>query len=943
MADIKSTLIKELFTPINERLLAAIQITKTGGKKKKFTYLCVSVTLTNPVVHVSKWKKIDKNDQYKKQKDNNLKELKQVNGRSVEGSCADFDLIFDKSVIKASAQTVTQKRSFLENLYKICNRYLSASAQPEFLNIPSSYLFTYPNSDQTKNIMESITQDEDKSSDYHAITKQEESDLDKMMNECDYAIVDADKFVNSLSKELSVLDGDNIHSIMGSESQVNSLMLLLDKALNEVTQMESKLDQYDLMLGGITSQMGQMKNQESFIQITNQNQTKLHKQLDTVVMQLDLSKGAIKALTEGDLSTDSGIEACTDAADALQQAMEVQLPQGLSKLQAVVEQQKLFSSLRQQFSNRLYSFLEQLFNKQGSSQVQMNVTNGEMNLPKHFTYHRNLLPYRHVLLWLKKADKSKHSQLSALYTKSVNKVYANEIREYMLNIKQFVREQAVYERELYGVASSSLKHSDRSASKLLSTSKLSLSKFSLKKIGGSIRNLSGSQLSLGKEKKKSKFASTLSLAGKAPKGLKKIKSGFKSKSNLRASRESIASRISENNEPPNFKRFSTTFRDVLGQLEPICQEEEIFLIKFFNLNVETLDVDLPDDELNENSEASQEIKNFQQNQVTKEIRKENTSWQMMSEIFTGIDGELGHLINFGRELDEHNTLHMLLIIAERVDAARQQSDGSFLTKILGRSLVEVKRNFDSFVENKIRTYREWVLPHGKKCGILPFVHDYENFLELSENIFRDSTRRSNIDKAYKDIMQAVLASIEAVAQQSDKTPSSVVEFQNYHHLKDCLHTFKVQSLEGVRGEVKRKYDHSVAMYVKSMMGAPMKKLSTFFEGVTQLMEQGGVRAEEVGFQLKYSKQELRKAMKECSGKEVKKGLESLYHKIEKHTSENDNQLQQVVWRLMQEEFIRQHQYFQSLISKCYPDSSSKLEFTINDVLEYFSSIAQSKK
>ena len=57
--------------------------------------------------------------------------------------------------------------------------------------------------------------------------------------------------------------------------------------------------------------------------------------------------------------------------------------------------------------------------------------------------------------------------------------------------------------------------------------------------------------------------------------------------------------------------------------------------------------------------------------------------------------------------------------------------------------------------------------------------------------------------------------------------------------------------------------------------------------------EGGVKAEEVGFQLKYSKQELRKAMKEYSGKEVKKGLESLYHKIEKHTSGNDNQLQQV--------------------------------------------------
>ena len=56
----------------------------------------------------------------------------------------------------------------------------------------------------------------------------------------------------------------------------------------------------------------------------------------------------------------------------------------------------------------------------------------------------------------------------------------------------------------------------------------------------------------------------------------------------------------------------------------------------------------------------------------------------------------------------------------------------------------------------------------------------------------------------------------------------------------------------------------------------------------------GVRAEEVGFQLKFSKQELRKCIKEYSGKDVKKGLESLYHKIVKYTTEYDNRLLQVM-------------------------------------------------
>jgi len=61
-------------------------------------------------------------------------------------------------------------------------------------------------------------------------------------------------------------------------------MLLLDHALGEVARIESRLDEYDLMVGGIASQMGQMKNQESFIQITNKNHARLLEELDKLVV-----------------------------------------------------------------------------------------------------------------------------------------------------------------------------------------------------------------------------------------------------------------------------------------------------------------------------------------------------------------------------------------------------------------------------------------------------------------------------------------------------------------------------------------------------------------------------------------------------------------------------------------------------------------------------------
>lgn len=62
--------------------------------------------------------------------------------------------------------------------------------------------------------------------------------------------------------------------------------------------------------------------------------------------------------------------------------------------------------------------------------------------------------------------------------------------------------------------------------------------------------------------------------------------------------------------------------------------------------------------------------------------------------------------------------------------------------------------------------------------------------------------------------------------------------------------------------------------------------------------------------------------------------------MEKHLSEESNLLQ-VVWRAMQEEFIRQYKMLEELIQQCYPGSMINLEFTIEDILHFFSDIARS--
>ena len=75
----------------------------------------------------------------------------------------------------------------------------------------------------------------------------------------------------------------------------------------------------------------------------------------------------------------------------------------------------------------------------------------------------------------------------------------------------------------------------------------------------------------------------------------------------------------------------------------------------------------------------------------------------------------------------------------------------------------------------------------------------------------------------------------------------------------------------------------------------------FFDGVQAKVGQG-VKESEIGYQMAFSKQELRKVISIYPGREVKKGLESLYKKVEKHLSDESNLLQ-VPWYQITIRFI----------------------------------------
>uniref|UniRef100_A0A672QYB4 Exocyst complex component 1 n=1 Tax=Sinocyclocheilus grahami TaxID=75366 RepID=A0A672QYB4_SINGR len=872
MTAIKHALQRDIFTPNDERLLSIVNVCK-AGKKKKNCFLCATVTTERPVqVKVVKVKKTDKGDFYKRQMAWELRDLTEVDAKDANKENPEFDLHFEK-VYRWVASSTAEKNSFISCIWKLNQRYLRKKV--EFVNVSPQLLEELPKAEESVPSGESQSVaggDEDALDDYQELNAREEQDIESMMAVCEYAISNAEAFAEKLSRELQVLDGANIQSIMASEKQVNILMQLLDQALAEVDNIEGKLLSYEEMLQSVKEQMDQISQSNHLIQISNTNNGKLLDEIQFLVNYMDLSKGHIKALQEGDLSSPKGIEACINASEALSQCMNVALKPGHDKLMAVKQQQHLFSELRDTFARRLTNHLNNVFVHQGHDQSStLSQHTAELTLPKHSPLHRDLLRYAKLMEWLKNTQREKYEGLSRTYVDYMTRLYEREIKDFFEVAKI----------------------------KMAGTSKDGKGKFGLH---GSSGKLTGSTSSLNK------------LAVSSSNSRRSQSSSLLDMGNMSASDLDVADRT----------RFDKIFEQVLSELEPLCLAEQDFISKFFKLQ--------------QNPTLAQVSIRYSMDQICVCIVFDMVR-MMMNKIFQSIETELNSLIALVDKIDSFNSLYMLVKMSHHVWTAQNVDPASYLSTTLGNVLVTVKRNFDKCISGQIRQMEEVKISKKSKVGILPFVTGFEEFAKLAEAIFRNAERRGDLDKAYIKLIRAVFGNVEKVASESQKTPRDVVMMENFHHIFSTLSSLKISCLEAERKEAKQKYTDHLQSYVINSLGQPLEKLNHFFEGVEARVAQG-VREEEVSYQLAFNKQELRKVIKEYPGKEVKKGLDNLYKKVDKHLCEEENLLQ-VVWHSMQDEFIRQYKHFEGLINRCYPGSGITMEFTIQDMLEYFSSIAQS--
>lgn len=150
---------------------------------------------------------------------------------------------------------------------------------------------------------------------------------------------------------------------------------------------------------------------------------------------------------------------------------------------------------------------------------------------------------------------------------------------------------------------------------------------------------------------------------------------------------------------------------------------------------------------------------------------------------------------------------------------------SFLSMTIASTLIQVKRNFDKFMNIQLQSIREAKPPRRSKCGLLPYVENFEEFTRTSENIFKTSTRRTDLDKWYVIIVETIFEYIPQNAIDHSKTPHQVVKMENFHHMHSQLARLKLPFLDNLKKDSKQKYNEALSAYVIKYFGRPLEKLN----------------------------------------------------------------------------------------------------------------------
>ncbi|KAI2627012.1 exocyst complex component Sec3-domain-containing protein [Hypomontagnella submonticulosa] len=659
------------------------------------------------------------------------------------------------------------------------------------------------------------------------------------------------------------------------DDRVEAIKKGLDVAIAECDELDNLLTLYSVELSTLSDDIAYIEAQGQGLQVQAANQKLLRKELESLLDTCAITSDDLRALTVAPLETTAGLEDIETALVTLYKAMmkidsstagselrksedasadgqQPTLNTDYGKMRIVQEKKEMYRSESAAFLQRFSTFMSRQFDM--ATQEIKSAVDGALSKkfdPGHHDVGRELLwRYSPLILYAREVDLEGWNRCLQVYQDKNLPLYRFRFRDILDSWKRNARKPTGEEAELLFTA-----EIERQQEGTMATAR----KLTVKRSQTLARTLRG-PLSEG------------------------------SKVNL--------DKISDSRSLPY-----EVFAGMMDDLIPHVEIEQNFIVDFFHATtLETADfpdlvaVSRPRDR------RGGDLRRHRLMEPDRELARRVT--RAMEAIFSFLEQDLQNTIDWVLSQDPLQGVGILAIL-ERKHLDMTQSNQDFLNNVLQKLHGNLESRFTKFVEGQIRAIEETKVKIKKRKGVISFMRVFPHFSSAVENMLSTvdthSSVRKTVDREYDRIIKTMFDSLKVIARENPATLTNsgadpedkealnyhILLIENMNHFLEELDTRGLEILEDWKEAAAGEMAEHMGLYLNAIMRRPLGKLLEYLENIeTQLAT--GKSPTVVAAQPSNAKGTFSKVLSGYDAKEMRKGVEALRKRVEKHFGDADD-------------------------------------------------------
>ncbi|KAI1846075.1 hypothetical protein JX266_007884 [Neoarthrinium moseri] len=667
--------------------------------------------------------------------------------------------------------------------------------------------------------------------------------------------------------------GDWVVRFEEEDERIDAIKRGLDLAIGECDELDNLLTLYSVELSTLSDDIAYIEAQGQGLQVQAANQKLLKKELESLLDTCAIQREDLRALEVAPLDSMSGLEEIESTLVTLYKAMmkidptmdgserksedgglgdqQTGFNTDYGKMRIVQEKKDLYLSSSAQFLQRFRDFMENQFDH--ASREVKKALDGALSKkvdPRHHDVGREILwRYSPLMVYARDLDLTGWNTFLQVYQDKNFPLYKTEFKEVLSAWKRNARKPTGEEGDLLFTA----QVEKQQESTMATARKLTV-----------------------------KRSQTLARSLRSP-------LGEGSRTNLDKGGDRVVP--------------YEIFAGIADDLLPLVEMEQNFVIDFFHATtLETADFPDAVAAAKPRDRRGGDLRRHRLMEPDRDLARRVT--RAMEAIFAFLEQELQMTVDWVLSQDPLQGVGVLAVL-ERKHSDMTQSNQDFLNNILQKLHNNLEARFTKFVDEQIRAIEDTKVKIKKRKGVISFMRVFPQFSAAVENMMTaaetTSSARRSIDREYDRIIKSMFESLKVIARENPATLTNsgadpedkealnyhILLIENMNHFLEEVDTRGLEILEDWKDAAGSELNEHMNLYLNAVMRRPLGKLLEYLENIEAQLA-SGKSPSTIAAQPSNAKGTFNKVLSGYDGREVRKGVEALRKRVEKHFGDADD-------------------------------------------------------